>query len=333
MRKEKKIVLYSFFALLLVAIEVKPQKKNKVIEPLKIGEKIPDELWNIDFKVVNHPEKKESITLKEYRGKLIILDFWATWCTSCIKELPKLKALKNQFYDNIIILSQTDQSKATVESFIKVNETARQVELSSIVEDNFLNKVFPHRVLPHYVWISPQGTFLATSSAEQVNAENINMAVDGEKFKIVNKIDINPDIPLFMRSDLQENELISYSILSKGMYAGLSSGNRYRKIGEVLRGRAMTNTSLKTIYRIVAREIFKQRKLPFNENTIIVETKNINALNDIYNYELVVPLSRASMLYEAMLIDLNNNSNFEVKIEKRQQNYVLVIYDKIKKAL
>jgi peroxiredoxin len=36
-------------------------------------------------------------TLQDYRGKVVLLDFWATWCTSCEEEVPELKALHAAF--------------------------------------------------------------------------------------------------------------------------------------------------------------------------------------------------------------------------------------------
>src|SRR5690606_387191 len=64
------------------------------IRPLQIGDTIPEELWNLSFQVVNHPDGNETITLNDYRDKkLVILDFWATWCGSCIASMPYMHEL------------------------------------------------------------------------------------------------------------------------------------------------------------------------------------------------------------------------------------------------
>ncbi|HAT92785.1 MAG TPA: TlpA family protein disulfide reductase, partial [Sphingobacterium sp.] len=49
------------------------------IKSLQIGDNIPEELWHLPLQIVNHPDRKGTTTLNDYRGKLIILDFWATW--------------------------------------------------------------------------------------------------------------------------------------------------------------------------------------------------------------------------------------------------------------
>lgn len=39
---------------------------------------------------------KQSVELLDYKGKIIYLDFWASWCKPCIKSLPELNRLRNE---------------------------------------------------------------------------------------------------------------------------------------------------------------------------------------------------------------------------------------------
>ena len=48
--------------------------------------------------------KQEIVELNNYKGKLVILNFWATWCAPCKKEMPSLDSLKsNKVLDNLEI--------------------------------------------------------------------------------------------------------------------------------------------------------------------------------------------------------------------------------------
>jgi thiol-disulfide isomerase/thioredoxin len=47
----------------------------------------------------------KTIRLSDYRGRVVLLNFWATWCESCIEELPGLQKLRNLYGDRLVILS------------------------------------------------------------------------------------------------------------------------------------------------------------------------------------------------------------------------------------
>ena len=78
------------------AIE-KPNIKNLVVnQNPKIYEKII-------FKDLN----KKDIDLEDYRGKLLILNFWATWCAPCREEMPSLDELhSNDKFKNLMIMER-----------------------------------------------------------------------------------------------------------------------------------------------------------------------------------------------------------------------------------
>lgn len=46
----------------------------------------------------------DTISLSEYRGQFVLLDFWGTWCGPCIKEIPHLKEVRQHFGDELAII-------------------------------------------------------------------------------------------------------------------------------------------------------------------------------------------------------------------------------------
>lgn len=60
--------------------------------PLMAGEKAPTPPL-VDSEGKQH-------TFKEYQGKVLVIDVWATWCSSCLKKMPAYIHLKEQFADN-----------------------------------------------------------------------------------------------------------------------------------------------------------------------------------------------------------------------------------------
>ena len=62
----------------------------------------------------------ESADLNRYQGRVVLLNFWATWCPPCIKEMPSMQRLQDQFNDQDfqVVAVNMGQSVTTVESFL-----------------------------------------------------------------------------------------------------------------------------------------------------------------------------------------------------------------------
>jgi thiol-disulfide isomerase/thioredoxin len=59
-------------------------------------------------------------TLHDLKGKVVLVNFWATWCPPCRKEMPDLDALYKQFKDQgLVILAIDDEEAAKVTPFLK----------------------------------------------------------------------------------------------------------------------------------------------------------------------------------------------------------------------
>jgi len=62
----------------------------------------------------------QSARLSEMRGKVVVLDFWATWCGPCREELPTIDKLANRLKgQNVVFLGVNDEGASTVKSFNK----------------------------------------------------------------------------------------------------------------------------------------------------------------------------------------------------------------------
>ena len=64
----------------------------------------------------------DTITLSHYKDKVVLLNFWATWCGPCVNEMPAFEKLENDNMDDVLILCvDCMEDKSTVDQFIKEN--------------------------------------------------------------------------------------------------------------------------------------------------------------------------------------------------------------------
>ena len=64
------------------------------------------------------------LKLADCKDKIVVVEFWATWCSPCRKTIPHLKSMNAKYKDkNIIFVSLTDEDKNTVTSFNEKSPT------------------------------------------------------------------------------------------------------------------------------------------------------------------------------------------------------------------
>lgn len=106
-----------------------------------------------------------SITLKKFKGKWLLIDFWASWCVPCRKNNPLLREFFQQYHNKgleVLSISVDTKSELWKAAIIKDNMTWHQgSDLSG--EDSGVGKTYQIVGVPHYFLISPEGRIITKS--------------------------------------------------------------------------------------------------------------------------------------------------------------------------
>lgn len=111
-----------------------------------------------DFKLENLAGKQVKLSDLQENG-LVIIDFWATWCTPCKKSLPKMNELHEKYDDVTVIAICTDKprKKAEAVSHIKSNKFSFHTLFDP---KKVVQKQFNVNSIPHALIIDQDGTIL-----------------------------------------------------------------------------------------------------------------------------------------------------------------------------
>ena len=127
-----------------------------------------------------------TISTEQYRGKWLLVDFWASWCSSCTKSFARLDSLHQQFGNQFNILmvnpKESGDNAAKIEQFFAKRQalTGKAFTLPVVWGDTQAFQHFPFKLLPHCIWVDPQGVVRGITGKQWITAETINSLLNGQ---------------------------------------------------------------------------------------------------------------------------------------------------------
>ena len=113
---------------------------------------------DFDFNLLQFEDLEGSeFSLRDFKGKTLFINYWATWCNPCLAEMPSMVKLYEQYKDNedIVFLYLSKESRDTIIDYIPKDEALAKLPLYKIITDD---ELFSTRGIPT--------TFIVNSSGE-----------------------------------------------------------------------------------------------------------------------------------------------------------------------
>lgn len=319
----RRITMALSVLILIAAQHLYAGNQTDSLKPLQTGDKMPDIYLGT---LLNY--KGSGVSINDFRGKLLILDVWSLGCGSCIAAFPKMEALQKEFDDKIQIITVTSNSPVQLEAFFsKTTSKARMTTLPSIIQDSVIRLLFPHKYVPHHIWIAADGTVLAITNGSNASSKTIAALLNGERPAMNPKIDL--DRNFFKEHYLWEfangkapNPVLYHSILIR-FIDSIAAANTIIEETDSLPGtfrRCIPNTSMASLFKYAYNDTRKRDdKNYYDNNRIEWNLKNMavhfppadNSLMDewkkehYFSYEQILPIKMADQSWLLMQQDLN----------------------------
>jgi len=139
------------------------------IRPMRRGTPAPD------FSLPRIDGESGDLALASLRGKVVLLDFWATWCTPCVKMIPLLHALHHEWSPRGVefLGVDSDGDGATYEE-VRAFVAAHPAPYPTVLDDGRANGLYKVTGLPHMVVVGRDGSiesvFFGTTSKLELEA-------------------------------------------------------------------------------------------------------------------------------------------------------------------
>ena len=119
----------------------------------------------------------KKMKLESLKGKVVVLDFWATWCGPCVKSLPDVKKVIDTYPDSAVRLVTVNQNESSdkIKAFLK----SRKIDLTVALDKGDIAEKFDVEAIPQTVIIDGEGKiqFVKTGISNDMH-EKMKDAID-----------------------------------------------------------------------------------------------------------------------------------------------------------
>lgn len=115
------------------------------------------------------------LELSSLKGKVIFINFWATWCPPCIAEMPSIQRLYDEYKEDMAFIIVSQETKETLHEFIQKKGFSFPVYVLSSRQP----AIFSSRSIPASFLISPEGqVMMKKQGAARWDGNNVKQLIE-----------------------------------------------------------------------------------------------------------------------------------------------------------
>lgn len=292
---------------------------SQVVPPKKLGIQID---LDRQLKLMGRPP----VNLDQYKDKLLIIDFFTTYCTSCIEAIPGHNLLQQKYNGRLQIVPVSSEKEVRVTSFFSRNDYVKDNKLPIGVEDEDLGTLFPYQSVPHVVWVY-KGKLIAITMGDMLTDKNIADVLEGNS---VANWPMKNDFFKGIDDKVATDENVFESKLGPFVNGGTTSYT-LDTIGDKIRLK-IVNAPIIAAFNYLFNEIsklplMKKERIvietPYVERFVKPDTMSMSVWLQKYSfcYESTWPGTMSkSDLYKAIIIDLSNRFGITARLDDHVAN-------------
>ncbi len=278
---------------------------------VKNGEQVPD----INFQpILNAPVKQAK--LSELKGQVVLIEFWATWCGSCIVAMPHLKQLQEKYPGKLQVITITDETVKRTGQYLAVKPSNLWFAIDT---GSLITKLFPHQLIPHSVLIGADGKLIANTSPELVTDKVIDSLLHRKQIHLAEKKDNPMDYEEIIKTYFFAADTVKTRFIMLPQIKGAPGVSTTWLMDSTFNGRRLTclNLDLTTLYRLA------NNNFPYSR---MIDKRGEGKNAPSYCLDLIVADKKD--LQPALQRELSKRFDLQAKVEQQTKDvYVLKITD------
>lgn len=148
------------YLLLIVFLTISSCAKSDRQNPRELNEEeqnIDKVVWEASFQDLDDNEVKVS----DFGGKVVLIDFWETWCGPCLQVFPAMDSLQNEYPDDFVVITVNLNDSDTPEDVAAFRNNNSYGFLYTIDHENIGSEIIKLGI-PFKVFIDPKGYLIKT---------------------------------------------------------------------------------------------------------------------------------------------------------------------------